>query len=740
MKGTFNQLIFCTLLRFSIVVAATCLLWAPPALAGDKTAEMEEIVVTATRTEKGLAAAPGSVSVVTQKEMEKRNINTADEALQLTAGVVANRAGIRDTMSSLTLGGLPSQSRTLVLLDGLAINSPYSGGIDLSGVAIEDLQKIEVVKGPFSSLYGGGAMGGVVQMITKMPDKRELTVKGGYGTAWSRGEAPNDLISFYASGGDKIGENLRLFLSYGYKSTSGYPSVSNVQSAKPTAGLTGWSETTDSTGAKRYLIGDKGSDGWRNDNIAFKASYDLSKTSKVNVQFQRATYDYYNDDFNSYLRDASGNEVRSYGTVKEGTFLKGAGGSERNLYNMGFETELCEQAKVKLALGYVDQAKRWYVTPTSASATSTGGPGKLSDTPTASYNADLQATIPLFKRHIVTVGGAYKTGWSDSQENNLTDWRNEKSSTDLTYQAKGKDRTWAVFIQDEIQLLEKLTAYIGGREDWWETYDGYVYQSGTAGYPKYYESRKDSSFSPKGALVYKPFGQTTLRTSAGQSFRSPTLYDLYRTWTTRGGVTYNSNPDLKPETATSWNVGVDQGLWKGARVAATYFENDIKDMIYTKTVSATQKDKVNAGKGRSRGIELETEQRFDKWLRFFANFTYTDSSIIENEVSPKSVGKDMTDIPRVMFNIGGDFEKGPFGLSLTGRYMGKRYSNDDNSDTASHVYGANDDFFTADVKASYKVTSWATAAFSVTNILDREYYSYSLAPGRAWFLELTLKF
>ena len=560
MKGTFNPRIFCTLLRFSLVVAATFLLWAPPVLADDKTTEMEEIVVTATRTEKALSAVPGSVSVVTGKELEKRNIFSVDEALNTTAGVVANRAGIRDTMSSVTLGGLPGQSRTLILLDGLVINSPYSSNVDTTGLATGDVKRIEVVKGPFSSLYGGSAMGGVVNIITKMPDKREFTVKSGYGTAWNRGKAQNDMVTFYTSGGDKVGERLRLFLSYDYKHTNGYPTDLNLQSSKPTTGITGWSETTSNTGAKRYLIGDKGSDGWRNDNIAFKASYDFSKTSKVNVQFLRATYDYYNDDFNSYLRNAAGNEVRSYGTVKEGTFLKGAGGSERNLYNMGFETELFDQAKIKLTMGYVDQAKRWYVTPTSSSATNTGGTGKLSDTPTASYNADLQATIPFLSSHILTFGGTFKTGWSDSQENGLSNWLDENSTTGLTYQAKGKDRTYALFIQDEIPLSEKLTAYIGAREDWWETYDGYVYQSGTAGYPKYYDTRKDSSFSPKGALVYKPFGQTTLRTSVGQSFRSPTLYNLYRTWTTSGGVVYNSNPDLKPETATTWNVGVEQGL------------------------------------------------------------------------------------------------------------------------------------------------------------------------------------
>jgi iron complex outermembrane receptor protein len=722
-----------------LVMAATSLFFLP-CWAEEKAVKMDEIVVTATRTEKELADVPGSVNVVTQKDIEQRNINSADEALNTTAGVVDKRSGVRDAMSAVTVGGLPGAARTLILLDGLTMNSPYAGGIDLSGVAVGDVQRIEVVKGPFSSLYGGSAMGGVVNIITRMPDKREFTLKSGYGTAWSRGEAPNDLVSFYASGGDKIGEKLRLFLSYDYKNTNGYPADLNIQSSRPTAGITGWSATTDNTGAARYLIGNKGNDQWRNDNIDFKSRYDFSPTSKVNFRFLRATNEWSNDNPNTYLRNAAGNQVWSYGTVKEASFLKGAGGGERNMYSLGYETELPAQAKVKLALGYVDQAKSWSVTPDSASATRAGGPGKVSDSPTAAYSADLQATVPLFNIHILTIGGAFKAGSVNSQENNLAVWQNEKSTTGLTYQSKGRDRTSALFLEDEILLLEKLTAYIGARQDWWETYDGYVYQANTAGYPKNYDNRRDGSFSPKGALVYKPFEQTTLRASAGQAFRSPTLYDLYRTWTTASGVTYNSNPDLKPETATSWNAGVDQGLWKGARVTATWFENYISDMIYTKTVTSTIRDKVNAGKGKSRGVELEAEQRFDKWLRLFANFTYTDSSITENSASPASVGKDMIDIPRVMFNAGGALEIGPCGASLTGRYMGKRFANDDNSDKVSNVYGSYDAFFTADAKVSYKVTTWATASFSVANILDAEYYSYSVAPGRSWFLDLTLKF
>jgi iron complex outermembrane receptor protein len=72
--------------------------------------------------------------------------------------------------------------------------------------------------------------------------------------------------------------------------------------------------------------------------------------------------------------------------------------------------------------------------------------------------------------------------------------------------------------------------------------------------------------------------------------------------------------------------------------------------------------------------------------------------------------------------------------------MDKRYNNDDNTDTASGVYGAYDQFFTMDAKVSYQFASWAAASFSVGNILDREYFSYSPSPGRSWFLELTLRY
>jgi len=735
------------LLAFSLSPLTTSL-FVTSAFASEKTTSFEEIVVTATRTEKELETAPGSVSVVTKDDMEKRNIKTVDDALNAIAGVFHDNKGkgLMGTTSSISMRGLSYDKRTLFLLDGIALNDAYSGGASYGLLSVEDVEKIEVVKGPFSSLYGGYAMGGVVHIITKMPEKREFTFKTGYGSSWDRGDAMDDLRKFYLSYGDKIKDKLSLFVSYGYKATNGYPTDFNVQSSKPTAGITGWTQTTDNQGNIRYLIGDSGDNRWWDDQLTLKAGYDFTKETKLNLSYMRSRYEYNYDEPHTYLRNAAGNEVWTYGTVRENSFLSGSGGRLQNIYNIGLETAF-SSVKMKLSLGLMDREKSWYVTRgTTVATTRTGGPGTLSGTPSQSYNADIQFTVPAFDRHILTFGSAFRQGWADTQEHGLTNWKDETSKTILSYNSKGKDRTYALFLQDEIMIFDNLTAYIGFRQDWWETYDGYVTDINTAtglpkaGYPKNYDSKTASSFSPKAALVYKPFEKTTLRASIGKAFRPPTVYDLYRTWTSSTGVTYASNPDLKPETTQSWDAGIDQGLWKGAKVKATYFENYLKDLIYSKTVSSTLQEKINAGKAESKGVEIEVEQRFDVGLRLFANYTYTNAKIKKNEAKPSTEGKKIIQAPENMFNAGAEVEKYPFSASLTGRYVSKRYGNDENLDTVNGVYSSYDPYFVADIKISYKLTKNATISLSVDNIFDRDYWGYYKAPGRSWFGEVTLRF
>ena len=186
--------------------------------------------------------------------------------------------------------------------------------------------------------------------------------------------------------------------------------------------------------------------------------------------------------------------------------------------------------------------------------------------------------------------------------------------------------------------------------------------------------------------------------------------------------------------------GIEQGLWKGAKARATYFENYMEDLIYTVTRTETLSERENIGSAESRGVEFEIEQRFDKWLRLFSNFTITNAYVTENPGKPETVGKKLVQVPAFMFNNGVDFSWGPLSSSLVGRYVGKRYTNDENTDRYNHVYTSYDPYFLLDTRLSYKVTDFATVSFYVDNILDRDYFSYYKAPGRSFFGEVSFKF
>ncbi len=143
----------------------SCLIGPLPGRAQENDAvKLEEVVVTATKTEKDVEDAPGSVSVVTQDELEKRNVKSIDEAINTIPGVYNPRnikGGIMDSLGNggFTMRGVPGASRALFMMDGVVLNDSYSGSQnDIMGIAPENIERIEVVRGPFSSLYGGYVM------------------------------------------------------------------------------------------------------------------------------------------------------------------------------------------------------------------------------------------------------------------------------------------------------------------------------------------------------------------------------------------------------------------------------------------------------------------------------------------------------------------------------------------------------------------------------------------------------
>ncbi len=711
---------------------------------GKKEASLDEIVVTATRSSKSLSDVPADVSVVTKEDIESRNVQTVDEAMNLVPGLFDKRAKPLDTTASVTLRGIPGQKRTLVLLDGQPLNDGYTGAVDWNGLFPENVQQIEVAKGAFSSLYGGNAMGGVINILTRMPEKREVTFESGYGT--------DNFWTTYGSYGDRYYDKLSIFASFGHKESDGYPGTPVVKtyttSGTGTA-VNGAEPTKTAQGVPAYTIGDTGSNSWWRQSGTFKAAYDFTEDTKLSFSYMRASYGYGYDDPSTYLRDASGNSVWSGPAVfndnglkrlsfSESSFLNGGGEQAENIFRAAFDTLVMDTVKVKATCGLVDQPSNWYITP-SSSATRAGGPGTINETPSQSFQSDLQVSFPVFEKNLLTFGTTYQFANADSQEHSLSDYTDSGSKGDLTYESKGRDGIFSMYAQAEIALWKDLTAYLGIRGDYWETFDGMVNMKGSAGVPVDYESKDSTAVSPKASLVYKLLDTTTLRASVGSSFRPPNVYELYRTWTYYG-TTYASNPDLDPETCFSWDAGVEQKLGENGLLKFTYFYNHIDDLIYLTTITSTYQQYINAGEAETKGFEIEAQQKLCEWFKVFGGFTFTLSEMLSNPAKPSTEGKQLTGIPERLFNLGGEFTYKRFSATLIGRYADKQYNNDQNLDTTSGVYGSYDSYFVTDLALKYKVTDWASVMFAVNNMFDSKYYAYYQAPGRQLYGGLTVKF
>ena len=139
---------------------------------GKKIHTLEEIVVTATKTEKEIEDVPGSVTVITAEEMELRNMDTVDDALSDIKGIFTKRnKGLMDSTSSVNMRGFKGNQYTLVLLDGQPLNDAYTGGVEWGSLPVENIERIEVIRGAASALYGGNAMGGVINIIKKQKER-----------------------------------------------------------------------------------------------------------------------------------------------------------------------------------------------------------------------------------------------------------------------------------------------------------------------------------------------------------------------------------------------------------------------------------------------------------------------------------------------------------------------------------------------------------------------------------------
>ncbi|NTW26090.1 MAG: TonB-dependent receptor, partial [Lentimicrobium sp.] len=184
---------------------------------------MDEVIVTATRTDNYILNTPVRVNLISLKQLNNIPVQNIDEVLKYAPGINYNRPfGIFSTKANVMMRGLSGkeQGRVLVLLDGVPLNKSDGGSVDWNLVDVNSVQKIEIIKGAGSAIYGGNAMGGTINIISQKPQER-LFMKASveYGTYNTRGARLNagGIRKFKNNGGDFYW----LFNSF-YKKSDGY--------------------------------------------------------------------------------------------------------------------------------------------------------------------------------------------------------------------------------------------------------------------------------------------------------------------------------------------------------------------------------------------------------------------------------------------------------------------------------------------------------------------------------------
>jgi iron complex outermembrane receptor protein len=728
---------------------------------------MAPVVITGSRTEVPLPEAPGAVSLVTREEIDRRNVQTLDQAVEFVPGVYARRGkGLMDTLGGIRLRGVPDDSRTLILLDGLPLNDGYTGGVRIGGLSPTDVDRVEVVRGPSSALYGGAAMGGVVQFITRMPTAPVASLTLGFGGPLSSDTGYEDLRTMAIRLGTRFDGGFSVLASYSAKRTDGYRSdlVTSAANLPPT--VTGAVPTVTSTGSATRLMGERGMNRWDDSDLGAAVRYDFNADHALTLRLRQSQYEYAYGDPLTYLRSAAGAPVFSFapppagtGTLRQSAFVSGGGENRRNVGQLAYEGRI--GGEVRVSFGIIDTRVNRFSTVDAVAGRLDGGPGRLSSTPSKTEALDAQWTGELTSRQDLTLGVAWRRDRANVEEQALSDWRLLDSAVGpLLYEASGRTQTEALFAQHAWRVTDTVTTWLGLRWDRWDSSDGYVNDVNPAtgasrpGFPKRYADRGDGQLSPKLAVVWKAGEATTLRASAGTAFRAPNVYDLYRTWVSSSGTIFLANPELTPETLKSVDAGIVQQVWSGGELTLNIFHNQLEDLIYRRTVSdpaeraalcgglgvtvtATNcRQFVNAGEARSRGAEIELKQRLNAWSAF-ATATYVDSEVTANPNAPASVGKRLTNVPEWVAGAGIAYDGGPLFASLHLRYVSKTYSTDTNSDTVNGVYGTYDPYTVWQFKGGWRFSRHLTATLSVDNLLDRQYYQFYRAPGRTWLIELT---
>jgi len=662
------------------IVAVALLLTASSAAAQESPAptRLEPVVVTPTRLEQQAGDAPASVTVISREDVRQSASQTVDDLLRQVPGFSLFRRTSsvvgHPTTQGLSLRGIgPSgTSRALVLLDGVPINDPFGGWVYWNRIPLQSIEQIEVVHGGGSSVWGNGALGGVVHVLTRRPVERAAFFEASYGSHDTRNF---DLLLTQAKG------PLRLSLEGNYFDTGGYPIVKesrrgaiDIDATSRHSTFNGRVELVDSPDLSLFASGNY---------------FDEDRGNGTPLQFNRT----------------GAGAFATGGRLRAGDFgeLAAAVYGHFQEFRSTFSTQAPDRNSETLAL---DQ---------TVPSTSAGGYLQWSR---------------RFGSHLVASGGDIR--WVDGETQEKVYVSGAFARTRI---AGGEQLIGGVFLQD-VYTPHPAWELVGGiRGDYWESYHGTRRDTPPPAGSGIPASQTFSDIdrilaSPRIAALFHATSSTDVRASAYQGFRVPTLNELYRVFRVRNDVTV-ANEHLRPERLTGGELGVQQ-RWGPLEARVTAFWNEVRDLVANVTLATplpdcpagtTCRQRQNLDLSRIRGFESELELRLTREWRFVASYLFSDARVVEAPQQPTLEGNRLAQVPEHNATLGVRYTHPAIAtVSATARYVGGQFEDDLNTlPLGSYVV--------LDLFVSRALARWAEVFVGVENLFGQTYSTGRTSEG-----------
>jgi iron complex outermembrane recepter protein len=752
-------------------------------------AQESRVVVTGTK------AAPRALVPATQESVTAAqiddNINTATTAgaLQYLPSVHVRERYIGDRNGILVMrvNSSVASAQTTVLADGILLsnflNNSFSTAPRWGMVSPEEIDRIDVIYGPYSALYPGNSAGGVVKLVTRTPTRFEAHAKlDGFTQRYKEYGTDERFNGHHASVslGDAVGP-WSYWVAVDHLDSRSQPQTFGNTTAKTGAPAAAGTFTvvhsslvfrdTDTAGKPRIIVSSTGIDHTVQDMAKFKLGFRLNPAVKASYTLG-IWRNVSQGSVDSYLRNSSGATLYNAGSAYANPlkFVR-IDGQDYTVSTAAPSRSSSEHWMHALSLNAHTGPVEWELVASqykqdkdiSRTATPRDGldsglqaqrpGGQLTDASgTGWHNLDLRGQWRPVAGHTLSFGGhqdQYKLasvtyGTSAAP---ITDWLTSDTGT-LSTNSYGKTQTQALYLQDEWALAPGWQLVAGARQEHWKASQGSNYNAANASpNPKnlVYADRSYSHLSPKLHLAWSGAAPgLSLRASLGKAVRYPTVAEMFQTFNGPNNLRTN-DPNLKPEQVLS-SEWVAQQQFASGMVRASFFFEDKRDALISQTdvtVTPNISSIQNVDKVRTEGLEVagQVANLGLRGLDLNGSVTYTHSKIVRNRRNPGLEGTDQPRIPDWRATVVATWHASDvLTASLAYRFSGRQHNALFNTTTGQYndpnpnVYGAVSHYSVFDAKLGYRFTREWSGSLGINNLGNFKYYvNPNPYPQRTWF-------